>query len=61
MTSDESVRRARPFEKADARSDFRCGKHTLDDYFHRHAANNDALGVGRTFVLTRGPREADLP
>lgn len=61
MKSDDSAPRTRPFENADARSDFRCGKHSLDDYFHQHAANNNALGVGRTFVLTRDTGATDLP
>lgn len=37
----------------DAKADFTCGKHALDDYFARHAAANDAAGIGRAYVLRR--------
>lgn len=30
---------------------FRCGKHPLDDYFRRHALDNDQKNIGRTYVL----------
>jgi GNAT superfamily N-acetyltransferase len=48
-------------EPSDARVKFSCGKHALDDYFARHAVANDASGVGRAYVLRRGPDDAALP
>ena len=49
-------------ESADAKSGFSCGKHALDDYLARHAVANDAAGVGRAYVLRRGPGDpAELP
>lgn len=42
-----------PIEADDASAGFSCGKHSLDDYFRRHAASNDAAGIGRTYVLHR--------
>lgn len=39
--------------KSDATSDFRCGKHALDDYFKRHAFKNDEAGIGRAYILRR--------
>ena len=61
MSSDETSYRTRPFEANDSRSGFRCGKHSLDDYFRRHAERNESLGIGRTFVLAREAEETDLP
>jgi GNAT superfamily N-acetyltransferase len=48
-----------PIQPGDPGTDFRCGNHSLDDYFRRHALKNDAEGIGRTYVLRR--READPP
>ena len=48
-----------PIEPADAQAGFSCGKRPLDDYFARHAAANDAAGIGRAYVLRRG--EGDDP
>ena len=49
-------------EATDAKSGFSCGKHALDDYFARHALPNDAAGIGRAYVLRRGPRDpGELP
>jgi len=42
-----------PVEPDDARSGFRSGVRPLDDYFARHANENEASGVGRTYVLRR--------
>lgn len=51
-----------PIEPADARSGFSCGNHALDDYFERHAVENDSAGIGRAYVLRRSADEpADLP
>ena len=50
----------RPITEADAASGFRCGKHSLDDYFARHAISNDRAGVSRAFVLP-GETEAGDP
>lgn len=61
MSASESRYRTRTFESSDAATGFRCGKHSLDDFFKRHAAKNDALGVGRTFVLTRDLDRTDPP
>lgn len=44
-----------PIEAADARAGFSCGKHALDDYLARHAVANDSAGIGRAYVLRRGP------
>lgn len=43
-----------PIEPADAKAGFSCGKHSLDDYFRRHAVANDAAGIGRAYVLRHG-------
>lgn len=43
----------------DTKADFRCGVHALDDYFRRHALENDRMGVNRCFVLK--PGENNLP
>ncbi len=50
----------RSITEADAASGFRCGKHSLDDYFARHAISNDRAGVSRAFVLP-GETEAGDP
>lgn len=51
-----------PVEPADARAGFSCGKRPLDDYFARHAAVNDAAGIGRSYVLRRGANDnPELP
>ena len=47
----------RPFAPDDAAAGFRCGKHALDDFFARHAATNERIGIGRTYVCPRGPDE----
>lgn len=61
MKEESPSYRTRPFEADDAGSGFRCGKHSLDDYFRRHAEKNDSLGIGRTFVLARADEDAELP
>jgi hypothetical protein len=34
----------------------------MDDYFRRHAAANDVLGIGRAYVLRRAPdQDPSLP
>jgi hypothetical protein len=49
-------------EAGDVTSGFRCGKHSLDDFFARHALVNDRRGVGCTYVLRRDEEApADLP
>lgn len=51
-----------PVEPADARAGFSCGKRPLDDYFARHAAANDAAGIGRAYVLRSGTNDSpELP
>lgn len=44
-----------PIEPSDTKTAFSCGKRALDDYFARHAAGNDATGIGRAYVLRRRP------
>lgn len=62
MSESESVYVTTPIEPADARSGFSCGKHSLDDYFRRHAVANDGIGIGRAYVMRRGPNDpAHLP
>lgn len=39
-------------ETHDRRS-FRCGTHQLDNYFRKHALDNDRRGLGRTYVATQ--------
>jgi hypothetical protein len=46
-------------EPIDAKAGFSCGKHSLDDYFKRHAVANDRSGISRAYVLRRG--SADPP
>lgn len=36
---------------------FRCGKHALDDYFRRHALDNDQKNIGRTYVVQASPED----
>jgi len=57
MADDPSNYATSPMEPADASSGFRSGTHPLDDYFRRHAAPNDALGIGRAYVLRRAPEQ----
>jgi GNAT superfamily N-acetyltransferase len=38
----------------DPASGFHCGKHPLDDFFARHALDNDRQGLGKTYVLRDG-------
>lgn len=38
----------------DVASEFTSGKHSLDDYFKRHALSNHRAGIGRTYVLRSG-------
>ena len=47
----------------DAKAGFSCGKHSLDDYFARHAVLNDATGISRAYVLRRDDNneKGDLP
>ena len=40
-------------EPDDAAVGFSCGKHPLDDYFKRHAVQNDRAGISRAYVLRR--------
>ncbi len=62
MAGDLAKYATSPIETADASSGFRSGTHPLDDYFRRHAAENDAFGIGRAYVLRRAPdQEPDLP
>jgi GNAT superfamily N-acetyltransferase len=62
MSESESPYVTTPIEPAHARAGFSCGKHALDDYFRRHAVPNDAAGIGRVYVLRRGPTDdAALP
>ncbi len=44
-----------PIDADDPAAGFRCGNRELDDFFARHALANDAAGIGRTYVLRRGP------
>lgn len=62
MTQQSSPYDTAPIEPADTGAGFSSGKHPLDDYFARHAIANDATGVGRAYVLRRGPDDdAALP
>lgn len=40
-------------EPDDVVSEFSCGKHSLDDYFKRHALANHLAGISRAYVLRR--------
>ena len=56
MTAAENAPgRADRISAADAASGFRSGEHALDDYLRRHAVANDAAGIGRAYVIRRGP------
>lgn len=48
---------------ADPACGFRCGKHPLDDYFRRHAFDNDQRSIGRAYVVEAPPDDvaAGLP
>jgi hypothetical protein len=49
-------------EAQDTASGFHCGKHSLDDFFVRHALPNDRRGIGRTYVLRRSADDSvELP
>jgi len=62
MSDQEPTYCTAPIDEADVKSGFSCGKHMLDDYFARHALQNDRRGVGRAFVLRRtAPDAAGLP
>jgi GNAT superfamily N-acetyltransferase len=43
----------------DPKSSFTCGQPKLDDFFLRHALENDRRGIGKTFVL--GAPDDSLP
>jgi len=53
MTDRESLYVTMQIEPEDAGSGFSCGKHPLDDYFKRHAVQNDRAGISRAYVLRR--------
>jgi hypothetical protein len=55
MSESESAYVTTPIEPADIKTGFSCGKRALDDYFARRAAPNDLAGIGRAYVLRRGP------
>ncbi len=60
--SDAALYLTTPIEASDVDAGFRCGKHSLDDYFARHALQNDRDGLGRTYVLRRrGKHDKTLP
>lgn len=40
-------------QRCHARSDFSCGVEPLDTFLRKYARQNDALGIGRTYVATR--------
>jgi len=40
-----------PIGDADPVTGFRCGVEALDDFFAKHALQNDRRGLGKTFVL----------
>ena len=42
---------------ADSACGFRCGKHPLDDYFRRHALDNDQKNIGRAYVIDASSEE----
>ncbi len=48
-------------EPGDISQGFRSGKHSLDDYFKRHALANDRDGIGCAFVLRRPQSAGTLP
>jgi hypothetical protein len=58
MTAPESYHcQITRLEPADLEAVFRCGKHSLDDFFARHSLANDRAGICRVYVLRR--REHD--
>ena len=62
MAGDPEGYATSPIEPADASLGFRSGTHPMDDYFRRHAAANDVLGIGRAYVLRRAPdQDPSLP
>ena len=58
MSDERAGYATRRIERADPPCGFTCGKHPLDDYFRWHAFANDAAGIGRAYVLPRGPEDA---
>ncbi len=44
--------------KSHQRTGFRCGTAALDDFLSRHARQNDAAGIGRTFVAIKPGQSA---
>lgn len=46
--------RIEPIRKDHVRSAFDCGVSELDDFIRKYARQNERLGLGRTFVATRG-------
>jgi len=41
----------RPFEEADDRIGFDCGRESMNQWFRRHAWHNQQIGISRTTVL----------
>ncbi len=50
-----------PVTEADASSGFRSGVAPLDQYFSKHALENDRRGIGKTFVLRAGAQATESP
>jgi GNAT superfamily N-acetyltransferase len=53
MIESDSPYATTSIEAADAKAGFSSGKHSLDDYFARHAVANDTSGISRAYVLRR--------
>jgi len=55
------LRETVPVQPEDTKSGFRCGQRALDDFFARHALENDRNGIGKTYVLRGDPAKAREP
>ena len=60
-SADLTAQTAVPVSERHASLGFFCGKVELDDFFARHAVDNDRRGIGKTFVLCRGTDDPALP
>lgn len=51
------IRLLRP---TDRRESFTSGKHSLDDFFHRHALNNHIQGISKVYVAVERDDDDDV-
>jgi GNAT superfamily N-acetyltransferase len=62
MSGHDSTYLTVAIEPSDIASGFSSGKHSLDDYFARHALANDRSGIGRAYVRRKDESDpTDLP